>query len=772
MRLSLRTLLAFEDNIFDVEQHRRLEQLLPDDKDAEATLKRLRSVVRNSSLGVPGLVDHQEELDPNYVAEYLDHQMPASVQEQFEAYCLSADKYLAEIASVHHILSNVLGEPARTSRECRLKCYDALGTKKGTQEPNPLASSSQTQRQHFRPEIAVQESPTHFAGAPLAQSPVAQSPCPFWKRWFTKQSKEPATQGMTAPGREPEQPKSSLWTFTILGLCICALLLAWQQIEKKRLAQQLREAVETRSVIAENSVSEEESPEEESQNQFSSAAQPYNVAEQTVFPPLTEPHLIAQTGYTEETFPLSAPPVADSLANSVADPFATGPFATDPFAAIPHAPLSSSEPAPQSAFAANNGAASNAETGDSLISPPMSSSPQSSPFLSRPEDAVVAFQPVTSSAKIPADVPLRQNPRPPIPATAWQPSEESSGNLRAAPEPTSLASTSLASTPHSPPSPPPQPIRQTSGTVPHTLGRAVPMTQPSVLFTAASLRDPWQLPPLPFDVTGEQYLLTAAPFRGMFELAGTFRIEMIGDAKICVLPPDAMGVPGIFVDYGLLVIHPLQANQSLRIETEKSGGIVTMPGTDSLLFVDTFAEIADPPGKVKPPEEQKAKRSPILGFVPKNGDRITWKSYKQPQPFSVDSLGSVLLQSDQYRLCEIRNLPNWLGPMPMSQDDRLLAEMCRRCFVDAGGNGEKALTQMIQDESRSARTLGLRLWGDLGRFDVPLSVMTAKRPEDEAIRIVLGRYFKEVMLRDAETVQRFADAIDAVKEQMASRSEE
>jgi hypothetical protein len=36
-------------------------------------------------LGVPGLVDRQEELDPNYVAEYLDHQMPNNVQDQFES---------------------------------------------------------------------------------------------------------------------------------------------------------------------------------------------------------------------------------------------------------------------------------------------------------------------------------------------------------------------------------------------------------------------------------------------------------------------------------------------------------------------------------------------------------------------------------------------------------------------------------------------------------------------------------------------------------------
>jgi hypothetical protein len=99
----------------------------------------------------------------------------------------------------------------------------------------------------------------------------------------------------------------------------------------------------------------------------------------------------------------------------------------------------------------------------------------------------------------------------------------------------------------------------------------------------------------------------------------------------------------------------------------------------------------------------------------------------------------------------------------------MLAEACRRSFVDARGLApekvaEQALTWLIEDESRAVRTLGLRLWGDLGRFDVPLAVMAERRKDDESVRQVLGHYFREVMLRDAETIQRFADAIDEIKE--------
>ena len=308
----------------------------------------------------------------------------------------------------------------------------------------------------------------------------------------------------------------------------------------------------------------------------------------------------------------------------------------------------------------------------------------------------------------------------------------------------------------------PQPITQTSATVPKTLGRAIPVSRQSVLFSADSPRASWLLPPLPFELHGNQYLLTATPFRGTFELADSFRIEMIGDTKLCVLPLDESGVPGIFVDYGRIVIHPLQANQPLRIGMDKASGTVSVTGTESILFIDTFAEITSPSGGVKLPEEQK-QRGAILGFVPKNGEQLIWKLESQPQPFTISTQGSMVIQPNQYRFGEIRNLPHWLEPMQMSQEEQMLAETCRRYFVDARGNGEKALTWLIQDESSAVRTLGLRLWGDLGRFDIPITVVASKQPEDEAVRLILVRYFDEVMIRDSETIQRFADALEMVK---------
>jgi len=740
MRLSLRTLLAFEDNVFDVEQHRRLESILPSDKNAEATLQRIRSVVRKPTLGVPGLVDHQEELDPNYVAEYLDHQMESGIQEKFETYCLSTDRFLAEVASVHHVLSNVLGEPARTSRECRLECYDALKSQHKAKVP---AFAPFEQLKHFAPHTPPPEAAPIAPVAPVAQGELVT----FWKRWFSFKQTPNVPPQPSSPS-PTEQKRSPLWTFCVIGMCICTLYVGWQQIERKRLEQQLREATETEQLAMDDF----ENDESRDGGLYSWGSR---IHEQDDF-------ISLETGAIEQ----AAYATGASVPYAAAIPIPTN----DPFSGDPFAGTANFRPRERPAgvelvrepFTTNPLPKVHDETAEAEV-------PSAYSEMSDGDESIIAFQPIGSLTKISPDRVAGQPSREPLPPSVWQTSHSS---FRESP-----ASSSEPSPPVAPVSAPAsdeliyersverlsaQPITQTTVTVPKILGRAMPMPQPSVIFSADSARASWRLPALPFELYGDQYLLTTTPFRGTFEFVDSFRIEMIGDAKLCVLPLDESGVPGIFVDYGRIVIHPLQADQQLRIEMEKSSGTVSVSGTKSVLFIDTFAEIAGTPSSTKLPEEQKQKGA-ILGFVPKNGEQLIWKLQSQSQPYVINTQGSMVMQPNQYRFGEIRQLPHWLEPMQMSPEEYMLAEACQRCFVEADGNGEKALTQLIRDETCAIRTLGLRLWGDLGRFDIPITVMVAKKPEDEAVRLVLVRYFDEVMIRDAETIQRFADALEMIK---------
>ena len=786
MRFSLRTLLALEDNVFDVEQHQRLEQLLAHDTQAENTLHRIRYVMRNPMLGVPGLIDQREELDPNYVAEYLDHQMSKDVQENFEAYCLSTDKYLAEIASIHHVLTNVLGEPAQTSRDCRLKCYEACNAPRPLNQP---PQPHQPQTQHFHPQ-----------GVPQESAPAKNMP--FWQRWFPQRTAPQVTHEPNAPGRQASSP---IWTFLMIGMCICTLLFGWQQIEKKA-AENKRQTAESQERDSE--VLSEYPPVRSAERPVSSS-NPYHqiVPQPDVFyhvaatpfaqsghstPAWEQPDSrpaepIQQTGYAMPTAPTEN--VAVSLPD---DPFAVS-VGTVPQTVLPdhsdtdnpfqHTVISEVE-VPEVAASIPAGrphidepATEPLPTELPLTTAARLESPSDRvlPEIIRGEsirsnDAIIAFQPIQPVSRSPIDSPSA------VPPAALPPrAPVSDSSVPQARPPYAIMQTSMqASTQmpdevpdeaESPESVVPAEIVETEVALQERpiLGRTISTNYPSVIFSADSVGDGWQLPDLPFDIHAEQYLLTSDPFRGTFELADSFRIEMIGDAKLCILPLDENGLPGIFVDYGRIIIRPLRPNQSLRIAMERARGTVSVQGTESTLFIDSFSEITIPATNARASESQGPKTSPILGFVPRQGEQIVWQADNQIQPFQVTSQGGMMLQSERYEFGQVI-LANWLGTMSIQPEHRMLAELCRQSFAEAAGDDGRALDRLIRHEFPSVRVLGLRLCGDLGDFTVPLKETKKLSKEEEPIRNVLNQYFEAVLRRDAETLQRLADAIENVRQ--------
>ncbi|MEQ8837645.1 MAG: hypothetical protein RID07_12635, partial [Lacipirellulaceae bacterium] len=135
MRLTLRTLLAYMDDILDPADHEELGRKIESSDFATELIHRTRDTVRRTKLAAPDVDagDNDEvlggtpNLDANAVAEYLDNTMPPEQVAVFERQCLEmgmdADMRLAEVASCHHILTMVLGEPADVPTEVRERMY-------------------------------------------------------------------------------------------------------------------------------------------------------------------------------------------------------------------------------------------------------------------------------------------------------------------------------------------------------------------------------------------------------------------------------------------------------------------------------------------------------------------------------------------------------------------------------------------------------------------------------------------------------------------------
>jgi hypothetical protein len=135
MRLTLRTLLAYMDDILDPADQEELARKIEASPFATELIHRSRDAVRRLRLSAPEVLAGEEGdlhggdniLDANTAAEYLDSVLTPDEVVEFERHCLeagpNADMLLAEAASCHHILTLVLGEPAEVDADLRQRMY-------------------------------------------------------------------------------------------------------------------------------------------------------------------------------------------------------------------------------------------------------------------------------------------------------------------------------------------------------------------------------------------------------------------------------------------------------------------------------------------------------------------------------------------------------------------------------------------------------------------------------------------------------------------------
>lgn len=123
MRLTLRTLLAYLDNILDEKDAAELRQKIEDSDFAKGLVQRIQSASARTRLGAPSVTGKGMGMDPNTVAEYLDNALSPDRVPDLERICLESDVHLAEVASCHQILAIVLGEMAHVDPGLRERIY-------------------------------------------------------------------------------------------------------------------------------------------------------------------------------------------------------------------------------------------------------------------------------------------------------------------------------------------------------------------------------------------------------------------------------------------------------------------------------------------------------------------------------------------------------------------------------------------------------------------------------------------------------------------------
>jgi hypothetical protein len=207
MRLTLRTLLAYLDDILEPAEAREIGQKLQESSVASSLVSRIREVVRRRRLTAPTVSGSGMGIDPNLVAEYLDNTLAPEGIADVEKICLESDVHLAEVAACHQVLTLALGEPVEIHPETRERMY-ALG-------PN-------SPHMHFEAPVAVLNERSTKAASNGERTP-AQA-----EKEVEQRAAREAAAAVAVPETVPSyrRPKS-FWSRALVPAALACGLIGW-----------------------------------------------------------------------------------------------------------------------------------------------------------------------------------------------------------------------------------------------------------------------------------------------------------------------------------------------------------------------------------------------------------------------------------------------------------------------------------------------------------------------------------------------------------------
>jgi hypothetical protein len=147
MRLTLRTLLAYLDNMLDPADAEALRSKIEESEFAKILTERMEATIRQPRLNSLPLDEKGLGLDANSIAQYLDNTLSPELVPELEQFLLQSDMQLAEVAACHQILAAILEMEPIVSPELRhrVRCLGspqeiAQGANTGASKSDPMDS--------------------------------------------------------------------------------------------------------------------------------------------------------------------------------------------------------------------------------------------------------------------------------------------------------------------------------------------------------------------------------------------------------------------------------------------------------------------------------------------------------------------------------------------------------------------------------------------------------------------------------------------------------
>jgi hypothetical protein len=268
MRLTLRTLLAYMDNMLEPADAEALRAKIEESEFAKVLMARIEAAVRQPRLSSLPLDEKGLGLDANSIAQYLDNTLAPELVPELEQFLLQSDMQLAEVAACHQALASILDSEPITSPELRhrVRC---LGSPKEIAQGPTAPVAKRAEYGHS------QEAASHSLGSQPSSAPTTNSrassqaagpkPTPsMTDSMVMTDPLRPAHADWTNSGINEEssrKPKNGLRIFITLALAALLVLAAYQAIGPFNRLQGLWTST---ALAPEGSVEQENNPDDDS----------------------------------------------------------------------------------------------------------------------------------------------------------------------------------------------------------------------------------------------------------------------------------------------------------------------------------------------------------------------------------------------------------------------------------------------------------------------------------------------------------------------------
>lgn len=237
MRLTLRTLLAYMDNMLEPADAEALRVKIEESEFAKVLMARIEAAVRQPRLSSLPLDEKGLGLDANSIAQYLDNTLAPELVPELEQFLLQSDMQLAEVAACHQALASILDSEPITSPELRHRVRCLGSPKEIAQGPTaPVAKRaeyghSQEAASHS---LGAQPSPAPTTNSRASSQSVSPKSAPSMSdSLIMTDPLRPAHADWTNNGVREEsssKPKNGLRVLITLALAALLVLAAYQAI--------------------------------------------------------------------------------------------------------------------------------------------------------------------------------------------------------------------------------------------------------------------------------------------------------------------------------------------------------------------------------------------------------------------------------------------------------------------------------------------------------------------------------------------------------------